>query len=247
LGTITSLDLAAIDEALQEGDGLATRLDAATDDLQRKRAQADLAIEDWRLGPVTRDHVEQLDTASDSIEKVSGYWRDLARDARLVSALVDALLRHDGLVFRATTAGRQANWAAALGFLDQARGPFGEATEVRNDLDGRGNVDTLDDLLGRYEAYDAALTELYAYIRDTGNQTGSAFDALQVEVERTQALLPSDTTAMTVVVGEAAGPTITEALVSIEGAHGDALAALAAVNGDGEAPPADAQPSEAAS
>ena len=140
------------------------------------------------------------------------------------------MLRHDGLVFRATTAGRHAEWQSALDFLAQAKTPLDDAKQIRDILAATADVETLDDLLGRYRAYDAALNALYTHIRDTGNQQGSDFDALEREVELRQAALPADTSAMTVIVADAAGPAVTDALVDIEAAHGDVLDAIAALD-----------------
>jgi hypothetical protein len=229
LGRITALDLESMNEALADGDQLSADLDSDVEQLIALRDEALAQVDEWRLGPATRTLFAQLGSATGSTQQVATYWRDLAGHARWVAGLVDALLRHDGLVFRATTAGRQANWDDALIFLEQAKGPIREATDVRDHLSATVNVDTLDDLLGRYRAYDEALTAMYRYIRDTGRMEGRAFDALQADVERAQAALPAETSAMTVIVAEAAGPPLTDELVAIEGAHGDILDALAAV------------------
>ncbi|MEX2547051.1 MAG: hypothetical protein WD830_04595, partial [Chloroflexota bacterium] len=152
LGRITALDLDPMNDALSAGDELAVELDSKLEHLVTLRNDALARIDEWRLGPAARDLIEQLSTATGSTQQVSTYWSEMARHARQVASLVDALLRHDGLVFRATTAGRQANWDDALLFLEQAAGPIGDATEVREELVGSVNVDTLDDLISRYRA-----------------------------------------------------------------------------------------------
>lgn len=227
LGRATALDVDHMNEAVAAGDQVSNELDDAVGHMLAVREDALATIEEWRLGPPARTLFEQLAGAATGAQEVSASWQGLAADAQRVAGLVDALLRHDGLVFRATTAGRQANWDDALSFLQQALVPMVEATEIRNVLASNATVDTLDDLLERYRAFDGALTDLYTYIRDTGRREGRDFDALQTEVDRAQAALPVDTSAMSVIVAEAAGPSITEALVAIERSHGDILEALA--------------------
>ena len=229
LSQLQALDLERMRAAQAGGDGITIRMDVAITRLSNLRREALEAVDESRLGPGARTVLEQMTSAALSAQQVPTFWRVLSEDSGRVADLVDALLRHDGLVFRATTAGRQAQWEDALGFLDQAAGPLRDATVVRDELGGRGSVETLDDLLDRYRKYDAALAALYTFVRDTGRQEGERFDDLQQRVERAQAALPTDTTFMSVIVSEAAGPSLTQSLVAIERAHGDILEALAAV------------------
>jgi hypothetical protein len=229
LGSLQGLDVESMNTAVASGDAAALQTEGAIGSLLALRAQAATAIEEWRLGPQTRDLVAQVSAATVSAQQVNASWRGLAADANRVAGLVDALLRHDGLVFRATTAGRQSQWDDALSFLQEAAGVLADATATRDRLAQVVNVDTLDDLLARYRSYDSALVALYAYVRDTGNQTGSDFEALKKDVDDAQAALPADTTVMSLIVSEVGGPTVTDALIAIEQAHGEILAALAAI------------------
>lgn len=237
LGRLQALDRDGLNAALVSGDERSATTDAAVDRLLELRAETIAEIDEWRLGIPTRDLLDQLGAATLAAQQVSAFWNGLAADARTVGGLVDALLRHDGLVFRATTAGRESRWADALDLLGQAEAPLAEASDVRDGLAANTDVGTLSDLLERFRAYDGALVELYTYVRDTGRQAGDAFDHLQARVDRAQAALPADNRALTVIVGEAAGPSVADALVAIERAHGEILDALDAVAADGQ--PAD--------
>jgi hypothetical protein len=230
LGELQALDLERMRASITAGDTTSTDMEAAIQRLQGVHNDALAEIDEWRLGPATSAVLEQLNTALASANLVSGYWHGLTTEANRVAGLVDAFLRHDGLVFRATTAGRQSNWDDALAFLDQATGPLTQAASVRDALAPTVDVSTLDDLIDRYRAYDGALTAVYTYLRDGGRQQGLEFDSLQAAVDQAQAALPGDTTAMSVIVSDAAGPSVTDALVAIESAHGDILAALSAVD-----------------
>ena len=140
-------------------------------------------------------------------------------------------------MFRATTDGRQSGWADALTALADARGALDAARTLRADLGSGATVDTLDQLLARYDAYDAALTSLYEYLGSGGAQSGATFDNLNKQVESTQAALPSDNSVFSVIVGEAAGTELTDGLVALEQARGDVNAALDATTSDQGATP----------
>ena len=228
LGGITALDVERMNDALDAGDQVSLELEVALGRLASVRAAAQAAVDESRLGAPTRSIFDQLTSAAASGQQLTAAWQGLGADARRVAGLIDALLRHDGLVFRATTAGRAANWEDALSLLQEAQASLAEATEIRNGLALRLNTDTLDDLLARYRAYDAALTALYTYIRDTGRTEGADFDSLEAAVDRAQAALPADTSAMSVIVAEAAGPPLTDGLLAMERVRGVILEALTA-------------------
>ena len=226
LGRLTALDVEGMNTALAAGDPVSAEVTVELGRLAILSGQAEPAVEEWRLGPSTRARFDQLGVAAASAQQLTASWQEVGAHSRRVGGLIDSLFRHDGLVFRATTAGRNANWDDALLLLEQAKGPLGEATEIRNGLATRLNTDTLDDLLDRYRSYDAALTAMYAYIRDTGLRDGPDFDVLEQDVATAQEALPPNSSAMRVIVAEAAGPPLTDALVAIEAARGEILEAL---------------------
>jgi len=230
LSQLQALDLEPMRAAQAAGVEVSGGLTVTLERLSDVRQKALLAVDVARLGPLARNALLLLSDATVTAQQVPAHWRDLATDGDRVAGLVDALLLHDGLVLRATTAGRQAQWDDALEFMSQAADPLGDATEVRDALADGGSVATLDDLIRRYRTYDEALIALYTYIRETGRQQGAQFDTLQRTVERASQALPTDTRSLSAIVSEAAGPSLTEALVAIEAAHGDILDALAAVN-----------------
>ncbi len=226
LGRLQALDRAGMNEALISGDEVSAATDTAVARLLELRAETYAEIDESRLGLPARDVLDRIGTAIRSTQQVSTHWNGLAAEARAVGGLVDALLRHDDLVFRATTAGRESRWADALDLLAGAEMELAEAAAVRDRLAASTDARTLTDLLGRFGAYDGALGELYAYVRDTGRQEGDDFMQLEAGVDRAQAGLPADNRVLTVIVGEAAGPALGTALVGIERAHADILAAL---------------------
>ena len=93
---------------------------AALDQLSSTQAEANAGIERWRLGPDMTTALDAIDTAATSAAQVPTLWARIEAGGKLIGGLVDDLLRHDGLVFRATTAGRQGQWLDALNALDDA-------------------------------------------------------------------------------------------------------------------------------
>ena len=237
LGQLQALDTAGANEALTAGDAAGREIDTFVAGLRDTRSQADAEIERWRLGPETGALLDQLDTAIAAAPELSTDWTALADNARAVVNLVDGLQNHDALVFEATTAGREGGWAHALELLGWAGDALGLATAMRDHLAATTTVETLDDLIGRARAYDEALTALYTYLRDGGRRSGTRFEALQAAVDQAQAALPGDTGVLVVIVGEAAGPPIADALVAMDEVHGTINDALLAV-ADARATPA---------
>jgi hypothetical protein len=141
--------------------------------------------------------------------------------------VVDDLQRHDSLVFRATTSGRQSAWADAITTMAGAGAALDEARAARDAL-GASSTDTLSQLIDRYAAYDSALSGLYSYFGSGGSKSGAQFETVNKQVEDAQAALPSGNEVFSLIVGEAAGSQLADALVQIEQARGDINAALEA-------------------
>ena len=231
LGNLQGLAVDKTRSAMVDGDGALASISAALAGLQTDQAQANAHIERWRLGPETSAQLDALDAAVDAVADLGPQWTRIKARATLVTQLLDDLAQHDSQVFRATTAGRQAQWSDALNDLDAAATPLGDAGTVRDQLAGAATIDTLDDLLSRDGAYDTALRALYEYTGSGGAQTGAQFDTLQGAVQTAQSALPSDDRALSVIVGEAAGTEISDALATLEHDRGTINDALDATTG----------------
>ncbi len=226
LGTLQALDLEAANRHIDTGE-LSSQ--ALIDTLVRVAADGGLlfaAVDRWRLSPGRQAQLSAIESALAAAGAVPADWPLIAATGRTMSSALQAMLVHDGLVFRATTAGRQAEWDAALELLGQAEAELAEATTASEALAERGNVETLTDLLGRYAAYDAALRDLYMYVRDSGRQEGDDFERLSAAVDAAQAALPGSDDVLSVVVAESAAPALAAALVRIEQARGEVIEAL---------------------
>ena len=230
LGSLSSLDMDATNAALARGDETSARIATLTAGQHDTLERALAAVDYWRLGPLWADVFDQIDAAITAADQLPADWTALSRTGRTVVGLVDALNAHDQSVFEATTAGREGRWADAIALLNGgAADALAIAQAARDQLAASAPVDTLDDLMGRQRAYDAALLGLYQYLADGGSQSGAQFEALKAQVDTTQAALPSDSGALIVIVGEAAGLPIADQLLAMETAHGKVNDALQAI------------------
>lgn len=229
LSNLQTLDTDAARASLDAGDAASNEIGGLIGSARDKLFAANVSVEHWRLGPLTADALDALAAGADASEELPIQWAGMAVPARAVADLIATLREHDELVFQATGAGRDANWQDALDLLGQAGTSLTSATGLRDQLAQTTTVETLDDLLGRSRDYDDALTELYAYLRDGGEQSGQQFDDLQAAVDAALAALPGDQGVYIVIVFEAVGIPLTDGLVAMEEVHGTIGEALQAV------------------
>ncbi|MEA2676100.1 MAG: hypothetical protein QOJ81_241 [Chloroflexota bacterium] len=246
LGSLSSLDLDGANAALARGDQTSAAIAMLINGLHDTVSRAHGAVDMWRLGPLWADVFNQIDAAIAAADQLPADWAAISATGRPVTGVVDALNAHDQAVFQATAAGREGRWADAIALLNGAAADaLAIATGARDQLAAVAPVETLDDLLGRERAYDAALAGLYQFLANGGSQSGDQFVALKAQVDTTQAALPSDNGALVVIVGEAAGLPIADQLLAMERAHGtinDALEAIADAKNGG--PTSDGTPDE---
>lgn len=228
LSGLRALDPGRIDAALATGDASIERLEELVATLADLRAQQAAVIDDRRLSAASRALLSGTDEAIPAAAALPAEWTAAAVDAQHARHLLDALVRHDGLVFRATTAARQERFPEALDLLAQAETALLEADVVRDQLAAEVDVGTLDELLRRYREYDSALDALYSELAAGGTPDGEVLGELIAAVDRAQAALPASNDALQLVVAEATGESATQALVRIEDARGVVAAALAA-------------------
>lgn len=229
LTLLERLEPQKIDDELAAGDESSTELELAAGSLGDQRVLRPDGIDETRLSEANRQILAAVDVAIGAGSSMSATWRGIATDTREVTALLAALIGHDGLVFRATTDGRQGDWGAALRLLRQADDSLADARAARDRLAQANMVETLDDLLARYAAYDVTLTDLYGAMRDGARPDSQQVIDLIGNVDRAQQALPSDTGALKVAITEASGSSVAEGVVSLEEARGLVTEAMAAV------------------
>jgi hypothetical protein len=226
LAQMQGLDPAQIGNALAAGDQSGADLEIAASTLADLRYAGPEQLDETRLSQANRRLLAAIDEVIGAAVPMPAAWHSIAADTREVANLLVALLTHDGLVFRATTAGRQKDWTGALDLLGQGGTSLGQARAVRDHLAASNDVSTLDDLLGRYAAYDAALTDLYTALRDGASLDSQQVQRLSAKVDQAEAGLPADTDALKVVVADASGGSVAEGVVNLEEARGKVTEAV---------------------
>ena len=227
LGMLEGLDPARIGDALAAGDRSSTDLELAASALSDLRYQGPSELDEGRLSEANRGLLSAIDKVLAASLPLPITWQTIGGNTRQVTRLIVALLTHDGLVFRATTAGRQQDWDSALTLLGEGGASLNEARAVRDQLARVGDVSTLNDLISRYADYDAALTNLYTALRDGAALDSPTVRALSDAVAQAEAALPADSNALKVVVADASGGAIAEGVVDLEEARGKVSAAVA--------------------
>ena len=230
LTALPRLDVAAARAGLSEGDASVAGIEAALGALRAARAEVASGIDLERLSERNRARLARIDEAVTSLAPVAGAWTSLAAAAAGGIDLLERLQAHDRLTFEATEAGRDEAFALALRRLDEAAEALAGIDRLRDALEDEADVTTLDGWLVRARDYDAALRRLYELLGETrGVVTDEVREANEV-VDRAQAALAPDTTALSVIVSDVAGAPVTEAFVSIEAARGSLAAAIAALD-----------------
>jgi hypothetical protein len=220
LGDLYGQDLDELEDSLASGGRLSAALQTVREALLQVRLQQAEEVPDSRLGEANRDVLEGVDEAIETLATVPGAWQQVGRSADTVAGLLRSLEQHDELVFEATAAGRDGRWQDALDLVARADASLAEAAVVRDRLAQTTDVSTLDELLRRYAAYSDALAALYSGLDGGAAPDSPEVAALEANVAAAQAALPADDSALSVIVADAFGPSVTDALVVIERARG---------------------------
>jgi hypothetical protein len=230
LTALPRLDAAAVRARLPEGDTSVAGIEAALGALRAARVEVVAGVDVERLSERNRGRLARIDEAVTSLTAVAGAWTSLAAAAAIGVDLLERLQAHDRLTFEATEAGRDEAFAVALRRLDEAADVLAGVDRLREALEDEVDLATLDGWLVRARDYDAALRRLYELVRETGGEVTDEVREANEAVDRTQAALAPDTTALSVIVSDVAGAPVTEAFVSIETARGSLAAAIAALD-----------------
>lgn len=227
VGSLYRQQLEEVTAALARGRAAAVAIDERRAAILQLRVQQAAAVPDARLGAANRAFVSAVDDAAGALAAVPGSWAALEAIVGTVVDLVAAIDEHDGAVALAASAGRSSLWSQALSRMTAARAALDRADAVRDTLAATADVTTLDDLLARYAAYDAALIRLYETLADGAEPTSPQVIAQREDVELASSRLPRDRAAMIVAVAGAAGSAPIDVLGRIEEARGLVDEALA--------------------
>ena len=227
LTRLRALDTARTQAALDAGDTAVANASSALERIVAARATLLDGTSLASLPGSDRIRIGTIDAAIAAAGELAGYWQQVGVAGSGPLELLQDLDAHDTKVVAATDAGRAGAWSDALAALHDAQGLLQQAHAVRDTAHAAGlDVSTLDDLLDRLDTYDAALVDLYTRLQASGGQATAASRAALDRVNAAQQQLPTDQSAMVVIISDLAGPTITPVLLSIESARGALQAAL---------------------
>jgi hypothetical protein len=236
LAALSTNDVAAAETASTSGTAILADLAAQAD---RIRAELDAVpiigtlAADYALSPATRDRQTAYRGAMGSVETVGPAWTRLTVGSLSATRLSTLLAAHDRAVAAAAERGRAADYAAALGHLDDADAAIRESRVLRDKLASTVDVSTLDQWLDRSAAYDRALRALYDAVRASGGRPTDAVKSAAAAEDAAKHRLPPDTRALVLIMADIGRGGMTGAEVDIEQAHEDVIEALRPPSGVG--------------
>lgn len=229
-------------------DLLADRTDALADDLMRgdvwisditSRADtiskiiADLPYVDSPAlyGSGTRARIGALRQVVAAIAPLPDRWKQL--EVGTVPAVqVAALLQsHDTIAFQAAQAGVRQDYPNGIAILARASAELDQAALLRDQLAANVDVSTLSDWIERNRQHDEALSALYqALIQSGGLRSTPEVKAAIERYSEAEKLLPPDTRALVVILGDIALGGVNQAAIAIETVRGSIAASSAGLD-----------------
>ncbi len=175
----------------------------------------------------TRAKIAALHQIVDATRPLGDRWHDLEQ-ATVPAVEVTAILQgHDATVFEATQKGVQEDYKAALAILAEALSQLDQVGTIRDQLAPVVDVGTLTQWIDRNRAHDQALIGLYTAVM--GGKADEIAKAVEKQKEA-EALLPPDTRALVVILGDIALGGVNQAAIAIETVRGTVGSALATLD-----------------
>jgi hypothetical protein len=224
LAATVARDTTTVDAAIAKGDDLlaeivtrTTAIQAALDALPHV-GDVDAGL---HVSPAVESRYTSIVAALATLDGLDTAWRRLSVGATAAGHLAAQLAEHDRLVGVAAAQGRAANYVAAIKTVTQAETVITETRSFRDALASTVDVSVLDEWLRRNQAYDVALSDLYAAVQTKVAKKVKAAIAAE-KVARAQ--LPPDSRGLVLIMAGVAEGGLNGAVVAIE----QAKAALAA-------------------
>jgi hypothetical protein len=164
------------------------------------------------------------------VRPLAGDWGRLSGAAVPAISITSHLEQHDVTAFEATQEGAAGRYAAAMKRLTDATAELDAAQVIRDRLAESVDTSTLDAWIERNRTYDTALVRLYTALEASPDHATPEALAAFAEVEAAQKLLPPDTRALIVIIGDLAQGGLNQAAIAVEEARGALTAAVAAVH-----------------
>jgi hypothetical protein len=232
LAALAANDVALAETAATTGTALVNEIDAKAAAIRAALRSVPIVASGeavYALSPATRDrYANDLDAIA-ATEDLTADWTRLTVGSLSATSLSTLLAKHDNAVVAAAERGRAADYAAALGHLDDADSSITQARAMRDKLATSVEVTTLDAWLDRSAAYDKALRALYAALRASGGEVNDAVRRAARAEEAAKARLPPDTRGLVLIMADIGRGGMTDSADEIEQAAADMDEALAPV------------------
>ena len=229
LTALVARDTPGLQAAISAGEAQLVTIQATADELRgRLAALPGLDAASARYGPATVARYATLVDALPAVDALSDDWSRLAAGSVPAIQLTAHLAAHDAIAGQAVQQGAAGRYAAAIQTLTKATAELAAARTVRDALATRIDTSTLDAWIDRNASYDAAVGALWAAVLASPTRVTDAVRAAAVRESAAKALLPRDTSALVVILGDIARGGLNQAVIAIEEARGRLLDALAA-------------------
>jgi hypothetical protein len=232
LAALAANDVALAESAAASGTALVTKIDADAAALRKALHAvpvAGSAEAAYAVSPGTRRrYANDLDAIA-AIDDLNADWTRLTIGSLSATSLSSLLGNHDKAVVAAAERGRAADYRGALKHLDDADDAITKARAMRDNLASSVDVTTLDAWLDRSAAYDKALRDLFAALRESGGAVNEAVRRAARAEDAAKARLPPDTRALVLIMAEIGQGGMTDSADAIDQAAADIDEALAPV------------------
>ena len=227
---LSARDPVALQGHLSEGDALVREIGSLATQVQAAIETLPYVEGTDLLARATEARIAASLDAVDAVLPLADLWSALSASTVPTATLTSALADHDRLTFSAVQAGSTDDYAGALEELAGAGEQLDVAQAVREQIKASVDTSTLDEWIARNRAYDAALVTLYKDLLASHGAPTAALRRELAAVEAAQQLLPPDTRALIVIIGDLAQGGLNQAAIALEQARGALADAVAAVH-----------------
>lgn len=223
LAEVTSTDPARLRTALEEGGLAAARIEAGAKALRTSLVglPGDGPTAAMEFSNATLVRRAAILAALDAASGMATQWQSVTGRAVDAAQVISLISRHDLTVLSAAREGVAGKYAAAIPILDEALLTIEQLHDLRVRLIAGTEQTVLDEWMDRNTAYDEALQALYAaLVKSKGKPLTAEVQSAKREVDIAFANLPPDRRTILVIVSEVARGGLTQAVLTIEEAHG---------------------------
>jgi hypothetical protein len=222
LEEVGSTDPTRLRDALLHGGQAATAIATQTRDLKESLAglpgDGPGAAIDYSNPTLVRRAA--MIAALEAASSMASLWQTVTGGAANAAHLIDLIDEHDQTVLQAAAQGRNHAYRAGATTLDSALDTIAQVQQLRVTLISGGGDTVLDEWIQRTSTFDKALQALYVALDESHGVVTLKVQDKRRDEEAAFAQLPPDRRTIIVIVSEVARGGLTEAILSIEEAHG---------------------------